>query len=54
MFRFFQIFFKVEAGLSYSKSIFFNILYPASANELSADGNSIFFLLELIGSIRNH
>ena len=46
-FRFFQIFFKVEAVLLYSKSVFFNILYPASANEFSACGNSVF----LVGTI---
>ena len=46
-FRFFQIFFKVEAALPYSKNVFFNILYPASANEFSAYGNSIF----LVGAI---
>ena len=47
-FRFFQIFFKVEAVLlPYSKSVFFNILYPASVNEFSAYGNNIF----LVGSI---
>ena len=46
-FDFFQIFFKVEAVLPYSKSVFFNILYPASVNEFSAYGNSIF----LVGAI---
>ena len=33
-FSIFQIFFEVEAVLPYSKSVFFNILYWASANEL--------------------
>ena len=53
-FLFFQIFFKVEAVLPYCKSVFFNILYPASANEFSACGNSvvlvetILLLLEII------
>ena len=40
-FRFFQILFNVEAMLSYSGIVFFNILYPANANEFSAYGNSI-------------
>ena len=31
----------------YCKSVFFNILYPASANEFSACGNSVF----LVGTI---
>ena len=57
-FRFFQIFFKVEVVLPYSKSVFFNILYPASANEFSAYGNNIFLvgalmlLLEIINVIK--
>ena len=44
---FFQIFFKVEAVLPYSKSVFFNTLYQASANEFSAYGNNNF----LVGAI---
>ena len=57
-FRFFQIFFKVEAVLPYCKSVFFNILYPASANEFSACGNRIFWselfcwVLEIISVIK--
>ena len=56
-FRFFLIFFKVEAVLPYSKSIFFNILYPAGANEIFAYGNNFFvtailLLLEIIGVIK--
>ena len=56
-FSFFQIFFKVETVLPYSKSIFFNINYPASVNEFAAYGNSIFLfkatllLLEIISVI---
>ena len=44
----------MEAVLPYSKSVFFNIIYPAGANEFSAYGNSIFIvgaillLLEII------
>ena len=41
---FFQIFFKVETPCPYNKSSFFNILYPASANECSAYENSIFLV----------
>ena len=37
----------MEPVLPYSKSVFLNILYPASANEFSAYGNSIF----LVGAI---
>ena len=57
-FLFSQIFFKVEAVLPYIKGVFFNILYPASANEFSAYGNSIFLvraillLLEIINVIK--
>ena len=57
-FRFFQIFFKVEVMLPYSESIFFNILYPASANVFFAYGNSSFLvralllLLEIISVIK--
>ena len=55
--NFFSIF-KVEAVLPYYKSVFFNILYPASANEFSACGNSIFWselfcwVLEIISVIK--
>ena len=48
----------MEAVLPYNKSAFFTILYPASANELSAYGNSIFLvgvvllLLEIISVIK--
>ena len=55
---FFQIFFQVEAVLPYSGSLFFSILYPASANEFSAYGNSIvlvraiLLLLEIISVIK--
>ena len=51
-------FFKVEAVLPYSNSVFLNILYRASANEFSAYGNSIFLvraillLLEIISVIK--
>ena len=48
--QFFQLFsniFKMEAVLLYSKSVFFNILYPASPNKFSAHRNSIF----LVGAI---
>ena len=57
-FYFFQIFLKVEAVLPNSGSVFFNILYPASANGFSAYGNSIFLvraillLLEIISVIK--
>ena len=40
-FKFSQIFFKVEAVILCSNSVFFNILFPASANGFSAYGNSI-------------
>ena len=50
----FQIFFKSEAVLLYSKSAFFNILYLASENEFSAYGNSIFFGQSYFDAIRNH
>ena len=52
--NYFQIFLTVEAVLSYSKSIFSNILYPTSANKFSVYGNSIslvgatLLLLEII------
>ena len=57
-FRFFQVFFKVEAVLPYSGTVFFNILYPANANGFSAYGNNIFMvraillLLEIISVIK--
>ena len=57
-FPIFQIFFKVEAVLPHSESVFFYILYRASANEFSAHGNSIFLvktillLLEMISVIK--
>ena len=57
-FRFFQTFFKVEAVLPYSGSLFFNILYRANANGFSAYGNSILLvraillLLEIINVIK--
>ena len=57
-FPFFQMFFKVEAVLPYSKCLFYNIFYRASANEFSAYGNSMFLvgaislLLEIIGVIK--
>ena len=56
-FRYYPCIFQVEAILLYSKSVFFNILYPASVNEFSANGNSIFLvraillLLEVISVI---
>ena len=39
---FLPIFFKVETVFPYNRISFFNILYPASANEFSAYENSIF------------
>ena len=39
--------FTVETVLKYGKSVFFNILYPAIANEFSAYENNIF----LVGAI---
>ena len=57
-FRFFQIFFKVEAVLPYSGRVFFNVLYPANAKGFSAYGDSIFLvraillLLEVIRVIK--
>ena len=42
-FQFFQIFAKVETVLLYGKSLFSNMLYPASANEFSGCGNNICF-----------
>ena len=53
-FQFFQIFFKAEAVLPYSGSVFFNILYRANSKEYYAYRNSIFLvrafllLLEII------
>ena len=52
-FQFFQIFFNVEAVLQYSKSLFFNILYPASANEFSAYEKQYFFGQSFFAAIRN-
>ena len=55
---FFQIFFKVQATLPYSESVFFNVFYPTNANEFSAYGNSTFLfgaillLLEIISVIK--
>ena len=51
--RFFQIFFKVKAVLPYSKSVFFNILYLASANKFSAYGNSIFLVRVILLLVEN-
>ena len=57
-FSIFSDFFKVEAVLPYSKSLFFNILYTANANRFSAYGNSIILvraillLLEIINVIK--
>ena len=57
LFRFFQIFFKMEAVLRYSESVFFNIIYPANG-WFSAYGNSTFLvraillLLEIISVIK--
>ena len=47
-FQFFQIFFKVEAMLPFCKSVLFNILYPASANEFFACENSIFLVRAIL------
>ena len=47
-FSFIQTFFKVEDVLPYSKSVFFNILYPAGANEFSDYGNSIFLVRDIL------
>ena len=47
-FDFFEILLKVEAVLLYSKSVFFNILYPASGNEFSAYGNIIFLVRAIL------
>ena len=47
-FSIFQILFKVETVLPYSKSVFFNILYRASANEFSAYGKSIFLVRDIL------
>ena len=41
---FFQMFLKVEAVLSYSKSV----LYPARANKFSVYGNNIFFIRAIL------
>ena len=43
-FQFFQIFFKVQAVLLYSGSVFFNILYLANSNGFSACENTIWWL----------
>ena len=57
VFRFFQIFFKVEAVLSYNGNVFFNILYPANGNGFSAYENiiilvrAILLLLQIISAI---
>ena len=57
-FRFFQMFFKTEAVLPYSGSLFFGIHYWANANGFSAYGNSILLvraillLLEIINVIK--
>ena len=47
-FSIFQIFFKVEAVLPYSKTVFFNVLYPASANKFSSYGKSIFLIRDIL------
>ena len=48
LFRFFQIFFEVEAVLPCSGSVFFNVCYPANANGFSVYGNSIFLVRTIL------
>ena len=43
-----QAFFKVDAMLPYSKSVFFNNLCPATAKEFSANGNSMFLFRTIL------
>ena len=47
-FQFFQIFFKAEAVLPYSGSVFFNILYRANSKGYYAYGNSIFLVRAIL------
>ena len=42
------MFFKMEAVVPYSESPFFNIIYPASGNEFSACGDSVFLVRAIL------
>ena len=47
-FNFIQIFFNAEVVVPYNESVFLNILYTTSANELSACGNSIILVRAIL------